>query len=231
MHMNYFRILTAALLLSATAHAIADTAGPHVKLDSPSTASGYLASLLINEAPFPGERGYVSEDNTKATMLAILWVLHSRIQYIPDGYTQEQVAEIRSKNIIEIITAGSEDGKGQCAGFYRKGGKPVTASRVKKRIDYLVSIANKSDKPGKFASLLNYAQNLSQTYCMKESISSADRYAALKIVGKRFVTGRAYSWMTAMDCYNPGGYFIAIPDANEGVLGGNRFFTLKKDPK
>lgn len=227
---NSGRALAGALLLFFVAYACPGAAAPNVKLDSMTTPSGYLAGLLINETPFPGERGYESENNTRAAMLAILWVLHSRIHHIPDGYTQARVADIRSKNIIEVITAGSETGKGQCDGFYKKGGKPVTAPRVKKRIDYLVSIANKGDKPGRFANLLNYAKTLSQTY-MKEGITGADRYAALKIIGKFMVTGRAYSWMTDQDCYNPGGFFIAIPDVNKGSLGGNRFFTLQKDPK
>jgi hypothetical protein len=42
------------------------------------------------------------------------------------------------------------------------------------------------------------------------------------------VTGRAYSWMTDRGCYNPGGNFVRIPDAEQGSLGGNRFFTLRK---
>jgi hypothetical protein len=31
-----------------------------------------VALLLINEVPFPGERGYLSEEDTKAAMLAVL---------------------------------------------------------------------------------------------------------------------------------------------------------------
>jgi hypothetical protein len=29
------------------------------------------------------------------------------------------------------------------------------------------------------------------------------------------------------DYYNPGGRFVRIPDAYDGALGGNRFFTLR----
>jgi hypothetical protein len=53
----------------------------------------------------------------------------------------------------------------------------------------------------------------------------------LKRVGAIEVTGRAYSWMTDVDCYNPGGNFVSIPSSDEGSLGGNRFFTLRKVPK
>jgi hypothetical protein len=37
--------------------------------------------------------------------------------------------------------------------------------------------------------------------------------------------------MTDLDIYNPGGNFVSIPSANDGALGGNRFFTLRKNPQ
>jgi hypothetical protein len=37
--------------------------------------------------------------------------------------------------------------------------------------------------------------------------------------------------MTDKDYYRPGGNFVTIPDAEDGSLGGNRFFTLRKAPK
>ena len=44
-------------------------------------------------------------------------------------------------------------------------------------------------------------------------------------------TGSAYSWMADEQRFNPGGNFLRIPDDQQGALGGNRFFTLRKDPK
>ena len=58
----------------------------------------------------------------------------------------------------------------------------------------------------------------------------ADRFAGLTVVNQVGVTGRAYSWMTGQDYYSPGGNFVKIPDSQQGLLGGNRFFTLRKDP-
>jgi hypothetical protein len=189
------------------------------------TKAGYIARLLLNEAPFPGERGWVSEDNSKATMLAILWVCHSRIHHIPAGYKQQEIAAIRTQDIIDVITAGGK--KGQCDGFFRDGsGQFRFESRVQERIDYLMKIASQG-KPGKFARLINYAQGLADAY-VAEGMSGADRFAGLTVVGSAPVTGRAYSWMTDMDYYNPGGNFIRIPDGLGGSLGGNRFFTLKR---
>ena len=196
------------------------------KLEPAASTSGYLARLLINESPFPGERGFVSEADTKATMLSILWVLHSRMNYIPPGYKQEEIAAIRSQNIIEVITA-----KNQCEGFFKDAaGKPTASPRVEARIQNLLQIANSGGKPGRFASLLNYVQGLANSY-MKGGLQEADRFAGLTVVSQVPVTGRAYSWMTGMDYYNPGGNFVRIPDDQQGLLGGNRFFTLRKDPK
>jgi hypothetical protein len=189
------------------------------------TEAGYLARLLINEAPFPGERVWLSEDDTKATMLAILWVLASRIDHVPAGYRQEQIAAVRTRDIIDIITVGGE--KGQCDGFYRDArGNPKAVPRVHERIDYLLGIANQG-APGRFARLLNYGQGLADAY-QRGGIEEADRFAGLEQLGSIRVTGRAYSWMTDKDMYKPGGKFVKIPDQHDGSLGGNRFFTLEQ---
>jgi hypothetical protein len=210
----------AAATLSLTASAA------FVELDPPTTVSGYLASLLINEAPFPGENGYVSEQNTQGAMLAILWVLNARINHIPPGYKQVWVAGVQSSNVIDVIVGTGE--RRQCEGFYRDAsGRFVSDARVRERMAYLVNIANSGGKPGRFASLLNYAQGLARAY-VKGGMEGADRYAGLKQVGQIQVTGRAYSWMTDKDYFSPGGNFVSIPDQDEGSLGGNRFFTLRK---
>jgi len=193
------------------------------EVDGVEYVAGYLARLLINENPFPGEKGYKSLDDSKIGMVQILWVLHSRIKHIPPGYRQEHVANIKSEDVIDIITA-----QGQCDGFYRdEEGRAVVASRVEKRLKYLISIANKSDKPGKFAELINYGQGLARAY-VEGGIRQADRFAGLEIIKKIMVTGHAYSWMTDKDYYRPGGDFVYIPDSMNGSIGGNRFYTLKK---
>ena len=223
--MKHLRLLLA--LLPALAAQAAGTP-PFATLEPSATTQGYLARLLINETSFPGEAHYVSEEDTRDAMLSILWVLHSRIHYIPPGYTQQQVAAIRSDNIVDIIT-GNGDTR-TCEGFYRdSAGRPRTAKRVDERINYLLKIANTGGKPGRFASLLNYAQGLADAY-VKDGIQGADRFAGITRINPYDVTGRAYSWMTDQDCYHPGGWFVTIPNTMQGSLSGNRFFTLKKDP-
>jgi hypothetical protein len=209
--------------------AAAAAPGPFAQLDPADTTSGYIARLLINEVSFPGERAYESEAESRAAMLQILWVLHSRIYFIPKGYRQVHVAGVKSQDIIDVITGTG--GRRQCEGFYRNAsGRFVTEPRVEERVDNLLDIANSGGRPGRFAGMLNYAQGLARAYT-KGGIEEADRYAGLKKVGAVTVTGRGYSWMTDMDCYHPGGNFVSIPNTADGSLGGNRFFTLRKVPK
>ena len=201
-------------------------AGEFARMEPAAAAPGYLARLLINEAPFPGERGWLSEEDSKAAMLSILWVLHARMNFVPAGYTQLQIASIRSQNILEVITA-----KNQCEGFFKDAaGQPACAPRVEERLRYLTQIANRGDQPGRFANLLNFGQGLASAY-LAGGIPGADRFAGLTLVDRVAVTGRAYSWMTGRDYYHPGGNFVSIPDAAQGLLGGNRFFTLRKEPQ
>ena len=74
--MNRLKILETAMvfLLSCSFAQARDLLTPI------NTKSGYVARLLINEVPFPGESGWVSESDTKGAMLSILHVLDSRIQ-------------------------------------------------------------------------------------------------------------------------------------------------------
>ncbi|MDZ4829198.1 MAG: hypothetical protein SGJ09_03250 [Phycisphaerae bacterium] len=124
-----------------------------------------------------------------------------------------------------MITADGE--KGQCEGFYRDAfGKFVAVPRVHEQVNYLIQCANRGT-PVCFARLLVHGQALADAY-VQRSMDGADRFAQLNSVGKTAVTGRAYSWMTDRDCYNPGGNFVRIPDSGQGASGGNRFFTLTK---
>ena len=218
-----------ASVAMAASTAFAQTDSTFVRVDPANTIAGYVARLLINEVPFPGERAYVSEAETQGAMVEILWVLHSRLRQIPAGYRQEHVAGVRSADIIDIICGTSE--KRQCEGFYRNAsGQFVVAPRVEERLDYLIKIANGGGKPGRFANLLNFGQGLARAY-LKEGIAGADRYGRLTLVGQTPVTGHAYSWMTDVDSYHPGGNYVSIPNSDAGSLGGNRFFTLRKTPK
>ena len=200
-------------------------AAASVELDPPSTPQGFVSLLLINEAPFPGERGYRSEEDSKAAMLAVLWVLHCRATSIPAGYTQKQIAAVESRNVVDIMTAGGI--RGQVDGFYRDtSGKLVAVPRVHERVNALVRMANQGE-PGKMARLLDYARNLGRQYFDKGP-AGRDLFAELRRVGSMPVTGHGYAWMTDMRGFDPGGDFVRIPDANQGALGGNRFFTLEK---
>jgi len=219
--------LIAALFCAALLPGRGHAAGGNgkVALKPANTKAGYIARLLINEPPFPGEHGWVSEEDSKAAMLAILWVCHGRIHHVPPGYTQREVAATKTKDIIDIITAGGK--RGQVDGFYRdKGGAFKAVPRVHQRVNSLLKISNRGTR-GSFARLLLHAQGLADAY-VAEGIIGADRFARLKMVGDIRVTGRAYSWLANEDYYFPGGKFVKIPNSADGALGGNRFFTLKE---
>lgn len=195
----------------------------NVRLAPADTASGYVARLLINEVPFPGERGWVSEEDSESAQVAIIWVLRNRLRHIPPGYTQRQVAAVTTNDVVDLLTAGGVHG--QVEGFYSDAaGRPVMTDHVEERINHLWAIANRG-APGRFARLMNHAQRLADDFVQ---ISPADRFAALREIDRVPVTGSAYGWMTDQDIYRPGGNFIRIGDQWRGGMGGNRFFTLRK---
>ena len=200
-------------------------AAPSVVLLPVTETAGYIARLLINETPFPGERGYVSEEDSKATMRALLLVIDARCNRIPPGYTRKEIADTRSGEVLDVITAGGF--RGQMDGFYRDSkGRPAMAARVTARIANLVRISGEGE-PGRFARLLNYAQAVASDY-LAGTPPAPDLFESLASIPPNKVTGRAYSWMTDQDCYHPGGCYVRIPDRLRGRLGGNRFFTLER---
>jgi hypothetical protein len=220
------RLLLALLVLGSLLFPRAAQA--QVTLPAASSVEGYVCRLLINEVPFPGERSYTSEADSMLAMDGLLRVLDARLKYIPPGYTQQQIAAVRTSNIIDIITAGGE--KGQFDGFYRDAsGTPLMVPRITERIDNLIQISGRG-QPGKFARLLAHAVMLAQSYT-SGALSCNDPHKDVVVVSGISATGRAYSWMTDIQQYSPGGNFLRIPDDQQGSLGGNRFFTLRKDPR
>jgi hypothetical protein len=212
--------LLASLILEVQAATAAT-----VELDSPATPQGYVSLLLINEAPFPGERGFRSEQDSRATMLAILWVLYCRTLDIPSGYSQKEVADTVSRNVIDVMTAGGV--KGQVDGFYRdSAGRFLAVPRVHERVKYLVQIANQGE-PGRVARMLLYGRDLGRAF-FKQGPDGRDLFAELRQIGSMHVTGRGYAWMTDVRGFDPGGDFVRIPNTDQGSLGGNRFYTLEK---
>ncbi len=189
-----------------------------------SSEAGYLGALLVNEVAFPGERGYVSEANTKRAMENILLVLDARIRHVPVPYERVHIAQTSSDRLLDVMTAGGV--QGQVEGFYRDtSGAAVVSSRIEKRLGYLFKIAN-DGAPGRFARLLNHASALSSGY-IAHLHEPQNLYLHLRSVHGIPVTGRAYSWMTDRHYFHSGGNFVRIPNDLNGSLSGNRFFTLK----
>ena len=219
-----FALLRRWLAALSTCLLAALTSTATVTLAPATSERGYVARLLINETPFPGERGWESEADSKDAMRQILLVLDARLNHIPERYTQKQIATVQTSDMITLMTAGGE--RGQIDGFFLDASvRPATVPRVQTRIDYLLGIAGKG-KPGTFARLLNHAQALSDAY-FAQHLAEPDIFVSLGYVASTPVTGRAYSWMTDVGQFHPGGRYVKIPDNDQGSLGGNRFFTLK----
>jgi hypothetical protein len=215
-------------LLAAAALLAPGAARAGVALPPAGSVDGYVCRLLVNEVPFPGERGYTSEADTMLAMEGLLRVLDARVRHIPPGYTQQQVAAVRTGDVVDVITAGGV--KGQFDGFYRDAsGAPAMVPRITQRVDNLVEISGRG-QPGKFARLLAHAAALARGYT-SGSLSCRDPHRDVRVVNGVSATGRAYAWMTDEPQYNPGGNFLRIPDDQDGSLGGNRFFTLRKNPR
>jgi len=199
-----------------------------ITLPSAQSQEGFIAYLLINETPFPGERAYRSEADTKRAMESILNVLVSRLVHVPKPYRQIDVAAVRTDRIVDIITAGGV--RGQIDGFYRASdGRLMMIDRVTERVDHLLGIAN-SGRPGRFARLITHAVSVSTAYTRRAAMP-CDPYVGLTVIHNIPVTGRAYSWMIDQSFYHPGGNFVRVPDSNRGTQGGNRFFSLRARPK
>lgn len=214
----------AAILLAVTVIASgANGRAAGFELAPADTARGYVARLLINETPFPGEHFWTSEADTCAAQAAIVWVLRRRLRDIPPGYTQRQIAAVTTDNVIDLLTAGGEHG--QVDGFFRDAhGRPAMTPRVTERIDHLIDIANRGT-PGRFVRLLQHAQRLADDFV---GHSPADHFAHLREIDDIPVTGGAYGWMTDREMFRPGGNFVRVTDTWQGALGGNRFFALRR---
>lgn len=222
------RLLSVVLLTAVgLVKGVISAGAQNAKLLPAETPQGYVARLLINETAFPGERGYRGESDSASAMLAMLWVLHGRIHHVPEGYTQREIASVESRSLIDVITAGGT--KGQFDGFYRDGaGRFRASARVHRRVGYLMSLAN-AGAPGPVARLLNYAQGLASAYTFVGP-GGPDLFEGIKWISSTPVTGRSYAWMTDSPKHSPGGRFVKIPNSLGGVLGGNRFYTLREAP-
>ena len=185
----------------------------------------YLAMLLVNEVPFPGEPSYTSAEDSKAAMEAIVWVIERRRREMPKGYTRRQVAATDSTDVIDIMTAAN-----QMDGFMMTpDGCHTAAPRVTERLAYLRKLSARGTMPV-ITELLDYADTTAQAYIQTRTLPRPEPFTKLKRIDKTDVTGSAYGWMTDDAIYHPGGNFVRIPDKDGGSLGGNRFFTLRRTP-
>jgi hypothetical protein len=181
----------------------------NVALPDVNTDEGLLVRLFIAESRNPGHKQY-NADTAKKGMRAMKAVVDNRLRNNPG-----QFGAPGAKGYIDIVAAA-----GQFHGFSKgTNGKILIASDVQKRIDEVVKIAN-TGKPGKYAAFVQAAIDVAKA-------DVDDPFKDVKKVGRTETTGGSDGWRTAGSA-QPGGSFIAIPEANGGVIAGNQFYTLKK---
>jgi hypothetical protein len=134
----------------------------------------YLAALLINEVPFPGEPAFKSADDSKAAMRAILWTIQCRRAEIPEGYTRQQIAATSSTNLVDIITAFN-----QMDGFFKtRTDRHTFAPRVAERITYLRLLGQRDDTPT-ISELLDFAHSNALHYAAGNPLLHPNPFVAL----------------------------------------------------
>jgi len=220
-----FTILALGTFIGVLSHYDFNRGRPAQENPAVVTVPDYLAALLINEVPFPGEPAFKSADDSKDAMRAILWTLHNRRSAPPPGYTRWKISATHSDNLVDVITAFN-----QMEGFFLDNNKrPAFAPRVGERITYLRRLAQRDNTPT-ISILLDFATTAAKQYADGKPLPFPDPFAGLKMIDDVEVTGSAYGWMTDDLQFHPGGNYVRIPDESGGGLGGNRFFTLRKTP-
>jgi hypothetical protein len=209
-------LIAPALLVTAVAAGPGPLAGQDSKpltLPDLQTDEGALAHLLLSESLTPFSKDY-DFDQVVRGMKAIRAIVDNRLHHIPAKYPAKDLDADGAANARDII------GKAKFQGFSLSGGKLAMTAGVQNRIADTLKQAN-TGKPGKFHKHVQAALDVAKG-------PPDDAFKGLKMVGTVAVTGRVYAMFQAAAGGGPGGDFVYIGEANGGLLGGNKFYTLKK---
>jgi len=115
---------------------------------------------------------------------------------------------------VDIITA-----PGQFQGFFRdESGNVYLSAAVQQRIQEVVREAN-TDANGPCSRLVDDAMEVTRT-------GVTDPFAGMTEVDGIAAKGGSYGWQQEATA-DLGGYFLAIPPSDGGVIQGNQFYTLR----
>ncbi|WP_325308100.1 hypothetical protein [Longimicrobium sp.] len=171
------------------------------------TDLGLLARLLVNENPPPGT---VPRDQLKKGMQAVQAVVFNRLASKEQRITNAPP----TATLGQVITAS-----GQFQGF-SGGMEKATERRVDERMTVLVPLQAVS-RP--------YWEDLFAVL----NGDASDPFAALDKIGAVSVRKGAWALYTFSELRNtprgPGGSYVPIPAAQDGVIAGNQFYTLPAD--
>jgi len=202
----------AAALLGGPGRAAGQDGKP-LALPDLQTDEGAIAHLLLSESLTPFSKDY-DADQVVRGMKAIRAILDNRLNHVPQKYAAKDVDADGAKTARDVI------GKGKFQGFSQTGGKIAVSDGVRKRIDDILKQAN-TGKPGKFYKHVQAALEVAKS-------PADDPFKDLKMVGTVAVTGRVYGMYQAAAGGDLGGDFVYIGKDAGGLLGGNKFYTLKK---
>ncbi len=170
---------------------------------------GVVVHLLLAESQTPSFAAYHVPSVLRG-MHAMKATVANRLALNPSWF-----AAAGASNFRDIVSA-----PGQFRGFSKDStGRLVLHPSVLQRILEIVSQAT-ADPGGRFASHVELARSVSEA-------SVSDPFVLLRKIGDVQVLGGTYGWRTAGSSA-PGGRFVQVPEADGGVIGGNQFYTLKK---
>lgn len=179
----------------------------NVVLPSADTQDGLLARLFIVENSEPGKPGYEA-NQIKRAMQAMKAAIHNRLNYHPNLFLASGAA-----SYSDIITA-----RGQFAGFARgQDGKVVIEKALSDNIDRVLKLANQGS-PGPYTEFVKNAIEVAKG-------PVTDPFAGVTTIDNSPVDGGTFGWRTVAHA-DPGGYFVAIPSGQSGIIGNNKFYTL-----
>lgn len=164
--------------------------------------------MLIAECRGPGYPDY-DEREAYWTMQAMKAVVHNRLTQDPSRFGAPG-----ARLYADVICA-----PGQWAGFGRDPSGPYRIDpEVLGRVDEILRHAN-SGSPGPYHRFVQHALAITHG-------SVVDPFAQLRWIDGVAVQPGTFGWRRE-GTSSPGGSFIAIPRAQGGVLGKNRFYALR----
>jgi len=192
---------------------------PDLILAELQTVEGFVSRVLIGEPSFDNTRDDWPEQ--RACMTALAALLYNRIHQIPARYRQQEIANVTTTDLREVLAA-----PGQFRNFGKDAsGRFTIAPAYRQMVDDRVIFANQPPRKEGYATVA-HAIALARRLARGTFDPDLDPFRAVTTVGGIAATGRAYGMRTE-NSGSPGGDYLDVPVGQNGTLAGNSFFTLR----